>query len=374
MPDLPGSYLVDPRLLARLFRDRTNSYKYLFFLSLLDLVAAPRFDAASGRVPLREVVAGMLARAYHPVRTFRLSLGRQDKLAGILEAFEARRGALGTSLTQAGFGQLCASLADAADHEALLLTRYVPTRLLRPFFRADVQGLADARVDRALQGLARERFDDRAPLYRLEGDALVLHPLWIEYLRGNHAVVQEWALWEWLQYLQGHNPSAPALAAKVLPVRERASLAAKTRYWNDLVASRPTPCLYTGARLEPGAFDLDHYLPWSFVGHDRLWNLVPATKQANGDKSDQLPPRKFLEGLVRLQAAGLAHARETLGDSSFDRVTEPFLEDLRLEKRDLELPAGGRLEERLGSAYAGLVPPLWDLARAHGFVEWSVTP
>ena len=83
---------------------------------------------------------------------------------------------------------------------------------------------------------------------------------------------------------------------------------------------------------------------------------------------------KFLQGLVCLQAAGLAHARETLGDSSFDRVTEPFLEDLRLEKRDLELPAGGRLEERLGSAYAGLVPPLWDLARAHGFVEWSVTP
>ncbi len=183
MPSLPPSYAVDAPPLARLFHDRTNSYKYLFFLSLLDLVAAPRFDAATGRVTLRQLAAGMLARAYHPLRTFRLSLGRQDQLARLLEDFERRHGPLEASLSEEGFARLWRTFATAPDLPVQPLLRYVPTRLLRPFFHRDLAGLPDARVDDRIVGLAREAFDDRAPLYRLEGDALVLHPRWIEYLR-----------------------------------------------------------------------------------------------------------------------------------------------------------------------------------------------
>lgn len=51
-------------------------------------------------------------------------------------------------------------------------------------------------------------------------------------------------------------------------------------------------CIYTGSKLLPekSAYDLDHFIPWSFVSHDLLWNLLPINPNINSSKSDNLPP------------------------------------------------------------------------------------
>jgi len=36
-------------------------------------------------------------------------------------------------------------------------------------------------------------------------------------------------------------------------------------------------------------FAIDHFIPWSFVTHDLIWNLIPASRAANSSKSDSLP-------------------------------------------------------------------------------------
>jgi CRISPR/Cas system Type II protein with McrA/HNH and RuvC-like nuclease domain len=36
-------------------------------------------------------------------------------------------------------------------------------------------------------------------------------------------------------------------------------------------------------------YDLDHFLPWSFVTHDLIWNLVPAPRSINIQKSAAVP-------------------------------------------------------------------------------------
>jgi hypothetical protein len=46
--------------------------------------------------------------------------------------------------------------------------------------------------------------------------------------------------------------------------------------------------------LKPKDISLDHYVPWSFVVHDQLWNLIPTTKSVNSKKSDLLPSKKYL--------------------------------------------------------------------------------
>lgn len=48
-------------------------------------------------------------------------------------------------------------------------------------------------------------------------------------------------------------------------------------------------CLYTGKRLEIRKYDLDHFIPWSFVSHDLLWNLMPSDPSINSSKSNKLP-------------------------------------------------------------------------------------
>ena len=43
-------------------------------------------------------------------------------------------------------------------------------------------------------------------------------------------------------------------------------------------------CIYTGNPLERNSFDLDHFMPWSFVSHNQNWNLIPTDSSFNSSK------------------------------------------------------------------------------------------
>ncbi len=55
-------------------------------------------------------------------------------------------------------------------------------------------------------------------------------------------------------------------------------------------------CFYCRTVFEQD-WDVDHFLPWSFVLEDRLWNLVPSCKDCNSNKSDGVPA-DWLHSLV----------------------------------------------------------------------------
>jgi CRISPR/Cas system Type II protein with McrA/HNH and RuvC-like nuclease domain len=54
-----------------------------------------------------------------------------------------------------------------------------------------------------------------------------------------------------------------------------------------------------------GGLAIDHFVPWRFVLHDRLWNLVPTFGRPNSSKSDNLPDRDFLDDFCNIQILGL---------------------------------------------------------------------
>ncbi len=47
--------------------------------------------------------------------------------------------------------------------------------------------------------------------------------------------------------------------------------------------------IYTEEIMTAGDISIDHFVPWSYVAHDELWNLVPTTKAVNSSKSNNLP-------------------------------------------------------------------------------------
>lgn len=54
-------------------------------------------------------------------------------------------------------------------------------------------------------------------------------------------------------------------------------------------------CVWTGRAVRGGSLEIDHVLPWSLWRNNELWNLVPASRHINNEKSDQLPERQFLK-------------------------------------------------------------------------------
>lgn len=84
---LPHSDQLDIAALSGLFRDKTNSYKYLFFLSLLTLLKDRNFEINDG-ISLRDIEIEMLVTAWYPHVFFKLSFGIQDKIPSVLTILE----------------------------------------------------------------------------------------------------------------------------------------------------------------------------------------------------------------------------------------------------------------------------------------------
>ena len=52
---------------------------------------------------------------------------------------------------------------------------------------------------------------------------------------------------------------------------------------------------------------IDHYLPWSLVTHDKLWNLHPIEQYANSSKSNKIADDKYLCNYTNLQYKFMHH-------------------------------------------------------------------
>lgn len=78
MIDLPGSRALDIGALSSLFSRRTNSYKFLFFLALLE-------NLDQEPIPLRLLGREMLVLAWYPHTFFRLSFGTRDQMGQVLD-------------------------------------------------------------------------------------------------------------------------------------------------------------------------------------------------------------------------------------------------------------------------------------------------
>lgn len=52
-------------------------------------------------------------------------------------------------------------------------------------------------------------------------------------------------------------------------------------------------CFYCGKKLSAanGKIHVDHFIPWSFIKEDKLWNFVLSCPECNTKKSNSLPPR-----------------------------------------------------------------------------------
>lgn len=357
---LPHSDELDISALSRLFKDTSTSYKYLFFLSLLTLLKDRQFQVNHG-IKLSEIEIEMLATAWYPHIYFRLSFGTQDKIASALRStpsIEDDR----NLLSRTGRHKLRNHLTNYGKVQDYGLMRYVRSRILRPFFETEISGVKDYRVDREIVKLAGVHFRKRRPLFRFDNSekSILLHPDWIPYLRQHHAIVEGWALWHWADYMQRRNPGIPAVARKLLPPEKRESLRKQREFWNDVINETNIHCIYSGKKLGHG-YDLDHFLPWKFVAHDQLWNLIPVDSRANSSKSDDIPSEIYIDSLAETQRAALSVAQGSLSNQKWKNAVEPYISDMYVTPEDV------LDREKLKTAYHRTLRPLMSIAEQQGF-------
>jgi HNH endonuclease len=359
LPHVDG---LDIHALSRLFDNTTNSYKYIFLLSLLDVLSRRFFDVSKS-VTFEELVIEMLANSWYPYSFFKLSFGLQDMIPSELESLnlEVDKAGLKRDFTGKEYLRELIASKKPSDH----LVKFVPFRINTAFFRAELKNLPDYQVNRTVVRLANSNFETRKPLLKYGEDnrSVFLHPEWADYFKSNYSIIRGWVSWEWLQYMQRCNPSIPAISNKLFPPQQRDSLKSQTDYWRLVLRNQSLKCIYSNKFiLIEENLSLDHYLPWSFVTHNLLWNLVPTSREVNSSKSDNLPSDIYFDPFVSMQHRGLTISHENMTAKAWNKFIEPYIAGLRItDKADLlDL-------EKLHHAYESVILPQLNLAISHGF-------
>ena len=353
---IPQSQILTTRHLNRVFDKTVATYKFYWFLGILDLFV----KQGKTKMNVWEIMISMVANAWYPVNYFRLSFGKSESLYEAILALQ-RENNIPINIGIKDLIILLQALTQRPEIRKQLnfLQLNVPFRFLRPWI--------DTSDDREM--VKRSQTFENGCLYKLEKENgtlwIELNPIWLTYLQENYDILSSFAYWGLTNFLQVRNPNVPNIPNKLIKKEERNSLSAQRKFWNTAInAGLEVRCLYTNKLLVEREYDLDHFIPWSFVSHDLLWNLMPADSSINSSKSNKLPDLNLY--LPKLAEAHQAALRINLEKGKQDKLLEAYLSLGFTPQEIVQMN-----QERLLDCFSQTFTPMNQIALNMGFESWK---
>lgn len=356
MMQIPQSDILTTNRLGKVFSNTAATYKFFWFVSIMQIHA----KSGDPRISVWDIVIRMVANAWYPIHYFRLSFGKNDSLFDIVMRLQ--------QITQipidANAESIIEVLTSRREERGIrgqlnTLMQNVPYRFLSPW----IKYTWDEDVVR------RSQMFENGCLYALHKETgefyIELNPAWDTYLHSHYNILVDFAYWNLTLFLQVRNPNVPAIPNKLIRPEVRNSLAKQHDYWDMVMQiGGPIHCIYTDKELHPKDYDLDHFIPWSFVSHDLLWNLIPSDGSINSSKSNKLPELDiYLPRLADLQHHSL---QLILNANKEPKVMEDFI-SLGYTARELANMDDTNFRE----LYERTFNPINQIALNMGFETWK---
>lgn len=363
---LPYSEELNIEYLGRLFDNTTECYKFFWFKAIVTKVTAGKYE-----LTYEELVDEMIADAYFMVTEYHLNLGPKDALEGIVNLIRIKNPALKSCEKQS---VIIDFLENTQDKEIIskkrALTYNVPYRLQSPFME-NVKGkewnVGESRL------IAKINQENRLIYYfeALNGlsTKIIVQSDWAQYIMKNQEIIKGWLEYKMIMYIQKRNPSVPGIADKLYPPYER-NLERVKKYWRLILSLEPVYEIYGDNILTENDLSIDHFVPWSYVAHDEMWNLNPTTKSINSSKSNNLPDwNTYFEKLVRqeYQSYQMLWKYDAV-HKEFDKCAKEHINNddirYRIYRKGLEITEfAGELET--------IILPVYQSAKNCGFTNWK---
>ena len=338
---LPNSNGLPINLLAACFNSKVATYKFYWLLSILQSV-----EEGNLKISKKELFARMISNAWYTVNYFHVSFGKQDLIQQVIEAINEIEKIPIDEKRELVFKKLSSTINNKTVKQLWHFNKNVPHWFLSPWFQ---------KMDRNEIYRASQTFNGKC-LYALYDDSIAINPEWKNYLTDNARVLKDFCYWNLALFLQAKNPNVPDIPNKLIKPAQRSGLIKqRTQFW-DLVVQElgSVKCIYTGEKLTVGNYAVEHFIPYNFVSHDLIWNLIPADKSFNCSKSDKLPPlEKYFNSFFALQKTAI----EIVKDKN---PKNKLLEDYLTIFSDLDKNfSKGKFRER--------IQPLITIASNNGF-------
>ncbi len=136
-----------------------------------------------------------------------------------------------------------------------------------------------------------------------QGEWLKISPYMYEFLCKHKLAVEKVNYYEWAKYMEKVNDDAVLdhLLTKIENSTQRNNLSVYRRILFEEFESKN--CFYCGKPLKGDAVHVDHFIPWSFIRDDQLWNFVLACPRCNESKRDKLPEMIYVDKIMERNAA-----------------------------------------------------------------------
>jgi hypothetical protein len=370
MPILPSDQKVDSRLLEVIldYEYLTASYKLFWFSGIFKEIIR-----GNQKVTFRRIVCRMIASAWYPLLQYHLDFGYSDRLNQVVTRIHNKYG-INSDIKEE---ELLAFLENIKDTEIERSIRdfykFVPYRLLSPFYSDVLAGIREKDKNKIIMELSQNTTKALYKILMPEG-AILINDSWFEYIYRNQNIVLGWMNYKLIYYLQKKNPNVPAIPFKLsAPYQRNLTLAKK--FWSNVSEQQIILDVYTNKPLirdnfsKYGDISIDHFIPWSFVLHDELWNLVPTFKNVNSSKSNKLPNLDlYIESFCDIQYLAFSIVRRK-------RETKRFLEDYlninkKLDLNDLVNTKKEITKAEFEDSMKSTILPLFQIAFNQGYELW----
>nr|WP_300915171.1 HNH endonuclease domain-containing protein [uncultured Acetatifactor sp.] len=358
--------------------DPTECYKFYWLDSLLLLVAQGKDE-----ISFDDIISGMIADAWYSVTEYHLRMGTRDAHGNSVNSIERAVNKLDALHCLNHLANRDSVLEVIGNQNKILhdekyqISKNVPYRLLASFLR-EIGG-NDPLWNQKMRLIAYIELINRNECLpyiigneKGLGKRVIIDNKWRDFFVDNMVSIRGWIQMKKIKYLQDRNPGVPGIIYKLEPENEKQRKLHNVRkLWESVMDVAPVQDIYVEKRLDKKEYEIDHFVPWSYVANDELWNLVPVSASLNASKRDKLPDwDKYFKVFALNQF--------TLNEMIY---TYPEINNVfRNCKRDNlntvwpmeELYIRGIDQERFIKVLKDKIKPIYDAAHIQGYSIWIV--
>jgi hypothetical protein len=280
----------------KVFSNTTNSYKYYWWLAIIELCLENDLKTIS----FDEITLKVISKLWYPVNYYKLSFGIIDQCSRYIKEIKFTYN-LDDNINEI---DLYLFLLKNKDSELLKkiskeLTKYVPYRFIRPWYSELIRGVKDAEVNSKILNLQNESSPYKIDLH---SKSIIINTDCFYWIKTNFILIESFTYFEIIKYLEKKNPNVTNLSVKLTKPLTR-DLTQATKSWKKFIVKKPfeTDIFEKIPLTSIDQLSIDHFLPWSFVAHDLIWNLHPVNKNINSSKNNFLPSLNYLNSFYSIQ-------------------------------------------------------------------------
>lgn len=357
--------------------DPTECYKFYWLDSIMTLISKDEKE-----ITFDDVISGMIADAWYSVTEYHLRMGTRDANGNSVNSIERAvnkldgLGKLDHAADRDTVLEVINSNNDLLHDEKYQISKNVPYRVLASFL-SEIKG-NDRIWDQRTRLIAyMETINKNVCLPYTIGNErglqkkLRIDPKWRTFLQDNMVSIRGWILMKKIKYLQDKNPGVPGIIYKLEPENEKQRKLQNVRkLWTAVIAVVPVQDIYSGCSLNEIEYEIDHFVPWSYVTNDEMWNLIPVDASLNSSKRDRLPVwSRYFKAFAQNQFV--------LNESVFfyPEIRRRFESCRRDNLNSLwsteELYVEGIQRDRFTQVLESKLKPIYDSAHMQGYGIWT---